>query len=473
MKRQFITLLTVSLFSLNIFSQTVHDKKLASLSELPKLFNNSKSNSKKGTFNLNGVRNLSIMIDAGMEITLTGSNTESLSYEYEFDGNEEAYNHFFENFDPELSNNGGEARLVIDFPKQSRKRVNHRIKTHSIQMSLPEDVVVELQTRYSKVKASDFIQGISIRNRSGQVSIENSKQVVSVNNEYGDVVLIGIEGEIMVSNRSANVDVRDISGNVSMSTEYSKMNISKIEGTVDISNRSGTLNAFDITGDMRLSGAYMKYELTNIQGDIMMSNKSGNVILDGSHSFSMSGEYTHVEASNISGVKGVEISGKSATISLKNILEDTFIDGQYLKINLQKVGGQARINNKSAEIRIDDLGEDLTIEGEYMPVTVKNFKGANIQIVNRSNDITVDALNDLRYVMIESEYGDVILNLKKKYSGSVDVETRYGTFDSSLSINSQQISKSDNELVISGEVGNGDSKMIIKTRNADVKVNQN
>ncbi|MFV1884226.1 MAG: DUF4097 family beta strand repeat-containing protein [Balneola sp.] len=472
MNRQFIILLTFSFISINLFSQTVTDKKLATLSNLNTLYDESKSNTKKGTFDFKGVTNLFIMIDAGMEITLTGSDTESLTYEYEFEGNEEAYNHFFENFDPEFIDNGGEARLVIDFPKQTGKRVNHKTETHSLQISLPEDVVVQLQTRYSKVKASDFVQGISITNRSGRVSIQNSKQVVSVNNEYGDVVLIGIEGEIMVSNRSATVDVRDISGNVSMSTEYSKMNISKIEGTVDISNRSGTLNAFDITGDMRLSGAYMKYELTNIDGDIMMSNKSGNVILDGSHSFSLSGEYTHVEASNISGVKGVEISGKSATITLKNISEDTFIDGQYLKIDLQKIGGKARINNKSAAIQIDDLAEDLTIEGEYMPVTVKNFKGANLQIVNRSNNISVEALNDLKFLMIESEYGNVNLNLKKKYSGFIEVETRYGTFDSSLSIDSQQISKSDNELIISGKVGNGDGRMIIKTRNADVKVNQ-
>ncbi|MBO6525167.1 MAG: DUF4097 family beta strand repeat protein [Balneolaceae bacterium] len=428
--------------------------------------------SKKGEIDLSGINELYVMIDAGMEITLTGTNSQSLNYEYEFDGNAEAYSHFFENFAPELEQNGSQSRLVIDFPKQSGQRVNHRIKKHSINITLPRELILELETRYSKVSASDFTRGVDIKNRSGLVQIRNSKQLVSVKNEYGDVVITDVEGELTISNRSAKVDVKNITGNVTMSTQYSKMNISNIRGTVDISNRSGTLNAFDITGDMKLSGSYMEYELTDISGAIDMSNKSGKVTLDSSHSFAMSGEYTHVNAVNITGERGVEISGKSATITLTNVTENVSIDGQYLKISLKDIDGEAQIYNKSAEVRIDGLGENLLIEGEYMPVNVKNFKGSTLEIINRSNDITVEAINELDLVMIDSQYGDVTLHLKKKYSGSINVETRYGKFTSSLVIDSQQLTKSNNELVLSGTVGSGNGQMVIKTRSADIRVDQ-
>lgn len=430
------------------------------------------SGEKKGDVNLNGSQELILVIDAGMEITLTGSNVQNLSYEYSFNGNDEAYQHFFQNFNPEFKIEGSKAWFIIDFPNQKGTRVNHKISTHSIDLLLPENMIVNLETRYSKVSASNFDRGLSVKNRSGLVRVRNAKQVVSVNNEYGNVVIQDVEGELSISNRSAKVDVKNIKGNVSMSTQYSKMNISKIEGTIDISNRSGTLNAFDITGDMKLSGSYMEYELTNISGDIDMSNRSGKVVINGSSSFTMSGEYTHVDASDITGIRGVEISGKSAGITLKDVTNHTYINGQYLKINLENIGGEAKITNKSAEVRIDGLEKDLVIEGEYMPITVKNFKGSNLSVVNRSNDISIEALNELEAINIESEYGDVTLNLKKAFSGSVQIETKYGKFSSTLPITMKNTTTNNNEQIISGIVGNGNGQMVIKTRNADVKINQ-
>ena len=430
------------------------------------------SGAKDGEFDLAGVNELRMIIDAGMEITLTGTDTQTLSFEYDFAGNDEAYKHFFQNFDPEFESRGGEARLIIDFPNQSGRRVNHQITKHTMKINLPRSVFFELTTRYSKVSASDFERGISIENRSGNVTVQNVKQAVSVRNEYGNIKVTNVEGEVILSNRSANVDMKDVIGDVGMSTEYSKMNISKIQGSVDISNRSGTLNAFDITGDMTLSGSYMDYELTNISGDIHMSNKSGKVIISTANSLALSGDYTNVEASNITGSNGVEISGKSATVNLKNITESIYIDGQYLKINLQNIGGEARIYNKSAAVTINGLERDLLIDGEYIPITVRNFKGKNLQINDRSGDISVAATNTLEIVNIESQYGNVELIMAGKFSGQVNIETRYGKFDTNMQLTTQQVSTSDNERVISGKVGNGPGQMIIKTRNADIKIEQ-
>ena len=430
------------------------------------------SGAKNGEFDLSGINDLRMMVDTGMEITINGTDSKNLTYEYEFAGNKESYDHFFKNFDPEFESQGGRSSFAIEFPKQSGNRVNHEITRHTMVINLPRDIVFELVTRYSKVNASNFDRGVSILNRSGLVKIENVKQVVTVNNEYGDVIITNVDGELMILNRSANVDVRDIIGDVSMTTEYSKMNISKIQGTVDISNRSGTLNAFDITGDMKLSGSYMEYELTNISGDVSMSNKSGNVSITNANSFAINGEYTHVEATDITGSNGVELSGRSANVILKNIAENVLIDGQYLNINLQNIGGEARIYNKSAGVKIDGLEKDLMIEGEYIPIDVKNFRGANLEIVNRSNDITIEAVNELQNVSIESDYGDVTLRLKKKYAGSVNIETKYGKFISSMVLSSQQVSKSLNSQVISGAAGTGSGEMRIKTTNADIRVDQ-
>lgn len=426
------------------------------------------SGTKDGRLSTSDLSQLLMRIDAGMEIKINGeSSSNEMTYVYTFEGNEEAYKHYFENFSPIIESRGGEGRFIVEFPKQTGKRVNHQIKKHSLVFNIPSNLLIELATRYSQIDIKNFERGLSIHNRSGLVKIENAKQNIFVNNEYGAVDVSKISGELTISNRSARIDLKDVTGRVKINAEYSKMNLSKIDGDLDISNRSGVVNAFDILGSLTADGQYVEYELTNIDGDVIIENKSSKVIVNTARSLRITGDYTHVTASNITSEDGVAIDGRSANISLNTIRGNTTIIGQYLNIDLKKIFGFTSIYNRSAKITIDDLQNDLTIEGEYLPIKVKNFAGTNVNVINRSGSISLDALKALNNILIDSQYGKIELLMKEKFSGSVSINLRYGKLDSNLELATQSVSTSNTEKRISGQLGNGTGKMIIKNSNSD------
>ena len=79
------------------------------------------SGNKEGSFNTFNLDQLMIRIDAGMTINLKGSDTDQITYTYEFEGNDQAYNHLFMNFEPDFRLNGGNAYLNIEFPEHKKK----------------------------------------------------------------------------------------------------------------------------------------------------------------------------------------------------------------------------------------------------------------------------------------------------------------------------------------------------------------
>lgn len=432
-----------------------------------------KNGAKEGIIDASNLTNLRMNIDAGMDINIIGNlASNEIKYEYTFEGNAEAYAQFFENFEPKFETRGGEAQFLVEFPKQSGRKVNHVVKKHSLIFTVPENLFIELSSRYSNIDIKNLNTGLVVQNRSGSILVENIKQAVMISNEYGDVNASNIVGELMISNRSAKVDIKEVTGKVIVKADYSKLNISKIDGDLEISNRSGIVNAFDVRGSLMADGPYVEYELTNIDGDIRMNNKSGKLSLNSARSLTATGDYTPITASNIRSENGVDINGRSAAIALDNIEGKVMISGLYLTINLKKIVGPTRIENRSANVTLTDIEHDVEIYGEYLPIQLTNYKGNNISVINKSEDINIETVNRLINLYIENEYGDVNITMKTKFQGDVTIETSYGELDSNLDLNSQQLTTSENIKVMTGNVGNSLGNMLIKTKSSKVTINQ-
>ncbi len=430
------------------------------------------SGTKTGEFNAQGIDQLSWTIDTGMKITFDGSSTDKISYTYTFEGNEEAYQHFFENFDPKFETFGSEAQVTIDFPAHKNRTVNHRIKKHELQITLPSDLLLQVQTRYSNVNVRNILRGLYADNRSGQVRASGIRQGLTISNPYGKIMVTDTEGDVLISNRSGNVDVQGVTGAVKVDASYSKLNISKVNGDLEIENRSGVVNAFDIKGNITAKGPYVEYELTNIEGGIRMDNQSSKVSVNTALFLNADGNYLNITAENITGTEGVYVKGRSANLRFSDIRSHVQIQGRYLNITLSDVGGNGIINNHSGDIDINGLEGNLLIDGQYLPVDVRNFRGTELRINNRSGSVRVEAVEPLNIADIESEYGDVELNLKSGFEGVVDFEVRYGDINSNLSIAVEQNVKDRNEERIVGKIGNGSGRITIVNRSGDIKVRQ-
>ncbi|RNC79620.1 MAG: hypothetical protein ED557_13940 [Balneola sp.] len=468
MKRIIIPFIAVLFISLNLSAQNSNDKGLERLALLANMDLFFQDGTKEGEVDLEGISQLEVLVDAGMEITVKGDNSTKLSYKYYFKGNKLAYERYFENFDPEVKRNGGEARFEVDFPNINIKNETFRVDEHRLEITLPSELLLRLRSRYSQIEVENIRLGLEVENRSGTVKARDIFQTVRIYNDYGSIVAMNIQGELFIANRSASIDVQEIIGAVQVNANYSKMNISKVDGDLDITNRSGAVNAFDINGSLTGDGPYVEYELTNIDGDVRIDNKSGKITLNSARSLRVVGDYTHVNASNITSSEGASIEGRSANVDLKNIEGNVMVTGQYLNIDLEKVKGAASISNRSGKLYINDLEKDLTFRGEYVPISARNLRGANLNIDNKSGNMDIETLAVMENVFIKSNYGNVELFMKSKFNGQVKIETKYGKLDSDFTITGEQISEYSNRRIVTGTVGNGNGTMEIITQNANV-----
>jgi len=426
---------------------------------------------KDGSFEADNIDQLQIRIEAGMTIKIIGSDTDQITYTYDFEGNDQAYNHLFENFDPKFSNYGGQASLNIEFPAQKRKKVNYRIKKNILTLNIPSQLELELITRYSKIDVANIARATKIENRSGSVSLRDIGQSVYVSNEYGNVDVASVNGDVKIKSRSSSIDSKNIMGRLSVNSNYSKMNLSKITGILDIENKSGTVNAFDLDSDFNAKGDYSNYELTNVRGDIQISNKNGTINIDNAENISISGDYSNVNASNLKGEK-VTIESKSAKLELSNVLGTVKIDGGYLNIDLENISDDVSITNRSGKVTARSIEGACIINGDYNKIRLDEFKGSEIQIENRSGDIDIEAINKLSLVEIESSYTSTKLNLFAPFDGSVRFYVTYGKLSQPFKLNNASMIDERNSTKIEGSVGNGNGKIHIESRNGNVTVVQ-
>ncbi len=430
------------------------------------------SGKKDGSFNAAGIDQLYIMIDAGMKINVTGTDTDQISYTYEFDGNDQAYEHYFQNFNPEYETYDGRASLQIDFPEIKRKNVSFRTKKHLLTLSVPKAIELQLQTRYSTVNIQSIERATEVTNRSGSVAIRDIGQGIKVSNEYGNVVAENINGDVDISSRSARIDVKGVKGSLTVKSHYTKLNLTKITGELDLENKSGTVNAYDLDSRITSRGDYTNYELTDIRGDIDIDTKSGSVIIDKAENVNITGDYTNVTASNLKGERGISINTKSSKVQIENVFGDVGISGEYINIELENISRHVDVRNRSGKVTTNTVQGAVSIVGEYNKIDVKNYQGDYVYILNRSGNIQIEAMEKLNSLEVWTSYGDVDVNMKKPFEGDVRFDVEYGKLDQPFKLNNTVLNNSRNAAKVQGKVGNGTGRILIEVRNGDITITQ-
>lgn len=452
------------------------------------------SGNKEGAVNADGVREIGINLGTGFTVTINGTDTDQISYQYSFEGNRLAYERNFKRAEFNLDKRGSKALLTVRFPELddmkdtgwvaqilNRDSYNFRIERQTLEISVPRAIAIRLQSRYSNVDVSNIERSVTIETRSGKVKADQLGGDLFIQNEYGNSTISDIRGNVELNSRSSSeTTIKNVAGSVRANSFYSTMLLEDIQGDLDIQNRSGEMEVDRVQGTVTIQGDYTKIRLNDIPNDVNVESKSGSLIAQRLRTLRFSGEYTDVEASEITGTEGVDIKGRSSTITLKNVIGPAQISGEYLKIRLDEMSEEVRVSNRSGSVTGKNLYGSVGIDGEYTGVTLERYQGSKLRINNRSNDVSIHALGTLTEVDIRVVYGDVRLIMEEAYSGRLSLETRYGEISNNLRFSATDrdtdtriSSRNNNTKRISGTVGSDESNWIrIETQNGDIMIRQ-
>jgi hypothetical protein len=124
----------------------------------------------------------------------------------------------------------------------------------------------------------------ALKNRDIILSISNrvevkvpSQQSLDIRNKYGDIFIEDISGKLLVNNSSGEVEINQCKGELDLTNRYAQVKIIDFEGPVEVKNHSGEVSIENISGDTVIDNSYKPVYFAKIGGDLIIKAQSGDV----------------------------------------------------------------------------------------------------------------------------------------------------------------------------------------------------
>jgi hypothetical protein len=406
-----------------------------------------------------GVEQLELMIDNGFTIDIEGTETDSISYIYEFEGNELTYKAQFKDVDIDLEKAGSKVALSFDFPSFNNykgngnfiERLLHRlfggetyrfdIEQQQLTIKVPRELSITSTTEFADITLTEVDGRHEIQNRSGVLNISNSQGELEVENAFGSTVIRDFVGDVIVSGPSADIKLQNIEGNVDSNGAFSEQDIRSIKGDLAVQNRSGSINIYDVQGHARIKSSFCNINMKNIQGWVSVTSRSGD-------------------------------------LSMADMHDDVTIKGSFMDVEISNIEGELQAENESGSFKAAKVKGSVLFLGSYSNFDLVQYQGHELKLKNRSGDIHVQAMKKLNYVNIENNFDDVDMVLAEPFEGQLHLESTFGSIQTNLPVQMQGDNPEDHKPLngdrIIGWIGSEQNdKLKIIVANGSIKIESN
>ena len=128
-----------------------------------------------------------------------------------------------------------------------------------------------LRSQNSEVTVDNIGGGADIANSMGGVTVGEVEGKLRISNSYSPIVLYGCDGDIDITNDYALVKLTDNRGRVKIKNTGQTM-VRSHEGDVFIENMYGVIDAVEIDGRLEASNSYSAINISDITDDVRVQN---------------------------------------------------------------------------------------------------------------------------------------------------------------------------------------------------------
>ena len=445
---------------------------------------------KTDTLNSNDITSLKLLSLKGMKITINGINdSHSIIYHLKIQANKQAMRNSFGNGELDFKKSADTGVLqfkTIETTQESQDNMtwikalltkhhndgnNAMIKEASLSITMPANLQLILNSRYSNITLSSVTSKIDIYGRSGKIIGNDLGGPLHIDNNYGDIAINNTLGPVRVTGKSTTLNLQNIGSDLTVDANYSNIHANQVKGNINLQDKSGSVHLSNVAGNVTHRGDYTSLDLTNIKGRVDIETESGSVNGSELGSLRMVGNYTNVNVQNIRNETGVNIQGKSAKYILSFVNGPVTINTSYGNIDLKNIKGDLKVDNKSGSIQAELVKGPVTGNGDYNQYQLYNYLGNAITIKNRSGNVNIDARKPLENVSIQNDYGDVNLTMDKPFSGKVALHSLNGSIQTNLPLTVESSEQgSQNEKILKGKIGSRNGVMNIDSNNGKITV---
>lgn len=340
-------------------------------------------------------------------------------------------------------------------------------KEISGEIYLPANNPLIANIRYSKIELKNMKKEVQIIGRSDKIMLDNCTNVTKIENHYGTTDISNSGGDLELESRSDELKITNHKGNLKLDADYCNSTIDGVEGNLTMDSRSDKITVKNVTGNAIINTSYSELMIENIGGMLEIENRSGKLDLVNSGGLRFTGYYTPITIKTITGKASNQIllETRSANIAITDAAGNIKIDDSYSNFAFQNIRGNINLISRSGTISGKNIEGDWYSDTKYSSIILAELSAKNIMINNNSGRIEISNEILPQKVEIENEYEEVMLTLPKGFSGSVNLETKYGKIQSEVPV---KINAENNEVTASTKGSAEDPVIKIKNRSGDI-----
>jgi len=236
------------------------------------------------------------------------------------------------------------------------------------------------------------------------------KAAVVASTRYGDVSIIGREGNLDITNQHGNVNTTDITGKVSLNLDHSSARISQITSEVSIGGRANDVSIEDVKGPVHLDGEFME--------SVKLAKISQAVIFKSSR--------TDMDFSRLDGNLDLD----SGDLQASDVI------------------GPLRLTTRSKDIRLTGVSGDVRLQDENGSIELRMNKLGSMQVDNRK--------------------GDIQIYVPDKAGFQVDARTRNGEVETDF--DQLKIDNSNDQGIATGSIGGGGPHVVVNNEHGTIEI---
>ena len=346
---------------------------------------------------------------------------------------------FMDKVELRIRESDGFVSIETYYPQNQSNRDRKKIKkfTISYTIAVPADIVFQARNQFGNIditslsgditvtngygylKARDVAGNVELNNRFGSLKSDNSNGELRVNNEHGDVTITNVGGDLIASTKFAGVDVHRVAGDVRLRNSHGEINVEDVDGMADLETSFDALNCSIVRKNVSARNAH---------GSVTVSMIRGNATVVTS--------FAHARVKNIAG--------------------DVSVDNQHGVIEIENVGGDASANTS------------------FQPVNIKKVAG-NIMVISEhgninATDILPPVNEEKQKVRMKTSFGTIKLRLPDTLSSDVVASVSNGKFttDFPLMTNLQGAKIDSRQQNFRGKVGDGGDVIELECSNGNI-----
>ena len=200
---------------------------------------------------------------------------------------------------------------------------------------------------------------------------------------------------------------------------------------------------------------------------VSIENRNGNVSMRGiTGNEKITNRFGDVELHGITGT--VNIQNRNGSVRVNDVSDSVAVDNSFGSITVENVRGELKISGRNNQIDIDHVEKDLDVDSAYQNVDIRDPRGG-VNVRSRNGEISLHLLQKpTRDISVNSDYGDVTIDIPSGSVFSADVSVRNGSVEGDFS--ELQYTSHNADHTISGHVGTGGPSIKVNSRFGQVRL---